>query len=85
MAVAAALWGTDGLLRLPLADALPAATVVFAEHLLVVAVLLPLLPRAVRALLACGPVEWVAVLVIAVVPRRWLPPCSPLRSRAAIR
>ncbi|WP_167177710.1 DMT family transporter [Saccharomonospora amisosensis] len=64
MAVAAALWGTDGLLRLPLADALPAATVVFAEHLLVVAVLLPLLPRAVRALLACGPVEWVAVLVI---------------------
>lgn len=64
MAVAAALWGTDGLLRLPLADALPAATVVFAEHLLVVAVLLPLLPRAVRALLACGPREWVAVLVI---------------------
>lgn len=36
MAVAAALWGTDGLLRLPLAEALPAAAVVLAEHLLVV-------------------------------------------------
>lgn len=52
------------MLRLPLAEALPAATVVFAEHLLIVAVLLPLLPRAVRALLACGPREWLAVLVI---------------------
>ncbi|OZM70189.1 EamA family transporter [Amycolatopsis antarctica] len=64
MAVAAAMWGTDGLLRVPLADALPAATVVFWEHLLVVVVLLPWLPSAVRALRRCGPREWVAVLVI---------------------
>ncbi|WP_199430022.1 DMT family transporter [Qaidamihabitans albus] len=64
MAIAAALWGTDGLLRLPLADALPAATVVFWEHLLVAVVLLPLLPAAVRSLSRCGPREWAAVLVI---------------------
>lgn len=64
MAVAAALWGTDGLLRLPLAEAVPAATVVFWEHLLVVVVLLPLLPSALRALARCGPREWLAVVVI---------------------
>lgn len=64
VAVAAALWGTDGLLRLPLADEIPAGTLVFWEHLLVVIVLLPLLPAAVRALARCGPREWLAVLVI---------------------
>lgn len=64
MALAAALWGTDGLLRLPLADELAAGTVVFWEHLLVVVVLLPLLPSALRALARCGPREWLAVLVI---------------------
>ncbi|MFC4004567.1 DMT family transporter [Prauserella oleivorans] len=64
VAVAAALWGTDGLLRLPLAEDLPAGTVVFWEHLLVVVVLLPLLPSAFRALARCGPREWLAVLVI---------------------
>lgn len=62
--MAAALWGTDGLLRLPLAEALPAATVVFWEHLLIVLVLLPFVPSALRALRGCGPREWIAVLVI---------------------
>ncbi|WP_410647616.1 DMT family transporter [Amycolatopsis sp. cmx-4-54] len=64
VAVAAALWGTDGLLRLPLAEALPAATVVFWEHLLVVLVLSPLIPGAIRALRRTGPREWLAVLAI---------------------
>ncbi|GAB3479911.1 DMT family transporter [Amycolatopsis cihanbeyliensis] len=64
VAVAAALWGTDGLLRLPLAENLPAATVVFWEHLLVAVLLLPVLPAALRALRRCGPREWLAVLVI---------------------
>ncbi|SDX20513.1 EamA-like transporter family protein [Amycolatopsis xylanica] len=64
VAIAAALWGTDGLLRLPLAEKLPAATVVFWEHVLVVLVLSPFIPRAVRALRKCGPKEWLAVLVI---------------------
>ncbi|HTF50675.1 MAG TPA: EamA family transporter [Pseudonocardia sp.] len=49
IAVAAALWGTDGLLRKPLSGQLPASTVVFWEHLIIVAVLLPWLPGALRA------------------------------------
>jgi drug/metabolite transporter (DMT)-like permease len=49
VALAAALWGTDALLRLPLAGALPASTVVFWEHLIIVLTLLPLLPSAARA------------------------------------
>lgn len=64
VAVAAALWGTDGLLRVPLAEKLPASTVVFWEHLLVVLVLSPLVPGALRALRRCKPREWLAVLVI---------------------
>jgi drug/metabolite transporter (DMT)-like permease len=64
VAVAAALWGTDGLLRVPLAEKLPAGTVVFWEHLLVVLVLSPLVPGALRELRGCKPREWVAVLVI---------------------
>ncbi|HWN34697.1 MAG TPA: EamA family transporter [Pseudonocardia sp.] len=52
VAAAAALWGTDALLRKPLAGQLPAATVVFWEHLIIVAVLTPWLPAALRALRA---------------------------------
>ncbi|GAA2901428.1 DMT family transporter [Pseudonocardia halophobica] len=64
VAVAAALWGTDGLLRAPLAGALPAATVVFWEHLIAVVVLLPLVPAAVRAFRAAPTRDRVAILVI---------------------
>lgn len=64
VAIAAALWGTDGLLRLPLAEDLPAASVVFWEHLIVATLLLPFLPSALRALARCGPREWVSVLLI---------------------
>ncbi|MEU7818206.1 DMT family transporter [Pseudonocardia sp. NPDC049154] len=64
VAVAAALWGTDGLLRAPLAGALPAATVVFWEHLIAVVVLLPLVPSAVRAFRAAPTRDRVALLVI---------------------
>ena len=49
VAAAAALWGTDALLRSPLAGALPAASIVFWEHLIIVVVLVPWLPRAWRA------------------------------------
>jgi len=66
VAVAAALWGTDGLLRLPLVGQLPAATIVFWEHLLVVVVLIPLLPSAVRAFRAASGRERLALLVIGV-------------------
>ena len=49
VALAAALWGTDALLRQPLAGALPATTVVFWEHLIIVLTLVPWLPSAARA------------------------------------
>ncbi len=62
--VAAAMWGTDGLLRQPLAGQLPAATIVFWEHLLIVVVLLPLLPSAVRAFRAATPRERLALVLI---------------------
>ena len=64
IAVAAALWGTDGLLRQPLAGQLPAATIVFWEHLLVVVVLVPFLPSAARAFRAATPKERTALVVI---------------------
>ncbi|HEY0803953.1 MAG TPA: DMT family transporter [Pseudonocardiaceae bacterium] len=66
VAVSAALWGTDALLRKPLADALPAATVVFWEHAITLVVLLPWLPAALRAFRRLGIRERVAVVVIGV-------------------
>src|SRR5437899_2673445 len=64
IAVAAAMWGTDGLLRQPLAGQLPAATVVFWEHLLIVVVLLPFVPAAVRAFRAASGRERLALVLI---------------------
>ena len=64
IAVAAALWGTDGLLRQPLTGQLPAATIVFWEHLLIVVVLVPFLPSAVRAFRAATTRDRVALVVI---------------------
>jgi DME family drug/metabolite transporter len=64
IAIAAAMWGTDGLLRQPLAGQLPAATVVFWEHLLIVAVLLPFVPSAARAFRAASGRERVALVLI---------------------
>jgi DME family drug/metabolite transporter len=64
IAVAAAMWGTDGLLRQPLAGQLPAATVVFWEHLLIVVVLLPFLPSAARAFRAASGRERTALVLI---------------------
>jgi len=66
VATAAAMWGLDGLLRKPLATALAPATVVFWEHLLAVAVLLPAVPAAVRAFLACRPAHRLAIALIGI-------------------
>jgi DME family drug/metabolite transporter len=49
VALAAALWGTDALLRLPLALQVAAPTIVFGEHVVLVLVLLPFLPRSLHA------------------------------------
>jgi drug/metabolite transporter, DME family len=64
VALAAGLWGTDGLLRKPLADQLAAASVVFWEHLIALAVLAPKVPSSLRALRRCTPREQIAVVVI---------------------
>jgi drug/metabolite transporter, DME family len=66
VACAAALWGTDGLLRKPLADVLPAASVVFWEHLIVVLLLVPFLPSALRAFAGATPRQRAALVAIGV-------------------
>ena len=50
IAIAAALWGTDALLRKPLAESTEAATIVFGEHLVLVLIMLPVIPAAFAAL-----------------------------------
>ena len=65
VAAAAALWGTDALFRRGLALEWPAVTVVFGEHLLLVALTFPLLMsgwRAARGRFRRG--DWLALLVI---------------------
>jgi drug/metabolite transporter, DME family len=65
VALAAALWGTDALFRLPLVTELSAATIVLAEHVILVLVTLPWLPRAIRAATrVCRPVDWWALIFI---------------------
>jgi drug/metabolite transporter (DMT)-like permease len=54
IAVAAALWGTDALFRKPLTGSISATTIVFGEHVLLVALTLPLLLPSLRALVAAG-------------------------------
>lgn len=49
VALGAGLWGTDALFRRSLATEVSAPTLVFAEHLVLVLVLLPFLPRSLRA------------------------------------
>ena len=64
VAVAAGLWGTDALLRKPLADSTQAATIVFGEHLVLVAVMLPVIVTALPALWRAGPRYIAAAVVI---------------------
>jgi drug/metabolite transporter, DME family len=59
VALAAALWGTDGVLRKPLTGHLASGTLVFWEHLIAVVVLVPWLPSAWRAWVAApARVRW---------------------------
>jgi len=50
VALGAALWATDAPWRVPLAGRVDAPTIVFAEHAVLVLVLLPFLPRSIRVL-----------------------------------
>ena len=64
IAVAAAMWGTDPIIRKTMSQATSAATIVFGEHVILVAVTLPLLLPALRAVFRAG---WRAVLAAVVV------------------
>jgi len=64
VAVAAALWGLDAWIRVPLARSTEVPTIVFGEHLVLVAVTLPLLVTALPALLRLG---WRYILAAAVI------------------
>ena len=63
VALAAGLWGTDALLRRPLAESTQAATIVFGEHLVLVALVFPIIVTALPALWRAGP-RYVAAGVI---------------------
>lgn len=64
VALAASLWGTDALLRLPLTGTYSAGTIVFVQHLIIVAVTLPWLAPALRAFAASHLRTKAAVVVI---------------------
>ena len=66
IAIAAVLWGTDALLRKPLAESTQAATIVFGEHLVLVLLTLPLIPPALVAVRRAGPRYVAAAVVIGV-------------------
>ena len=55
VSVAATLWGLDGLIRKPLSSSTTAYTIVFGEHVVLVALTLPLLVSALWALWRAGP------------------------------
>ncbi len=66
VAAGAALWGTDALFRRDLALGLPSSFVVFAEHLILVILTLPLLIRSRRWLARLNRLDWLAVLFVGV-------------------
>src|SRR3954463_8166421 len=54
IALAATLWGTDALFRRPLAQSTSPTTIVFGEHVILVALTLPFLIPALRGLIGAG-------------------------------
>lgn len=64
VALGAALWGTDAIFRRGLALELPATTLVFLEHVILVLVTMPVLWRARHQLARLNRIDWLAALVI---------------------
>lgn len=64
--LAAALWGTDGLLRIPLVSDLQPSTIVLAEHAIICVLILPWLPGALRAFAAAPRKVQFSILAIGV-------------------
>jgi DME family drug/metabolite transporter len=63
VAVAAAMWGTDPIIRKTMSFSTSATTIVFGEHVILVALTLPLLLPALRAVFRAGP-RYVAAAVV---------------------
>jgi drug/metabolite transporter (DMT)-like permease len=63
VAVAAAMWGTDPIIRRTMSGTTSATTIVFGEHVILVALTLPLLLPALRAVFRAGP-RFVAAAVV---------------------
>ena len=64
VATAAAMWGTDPILRKPLGHDTTATTIVFGEHVVLVVLTLPLLVPALRAVVKAGPRYLLAAVAI---------------------
>ena len=64
VAVAAAMWGTDPIIRKTMSGTTSATTIVFGEHVILVSLTLPLLLPALRAVFSAG---WSYVLAAVVV------------------
>ena len=64
VALGAALWGTDAVFRRGLALELPATTLVYLEHVVLVALTAPLLWRSRDQYRRLGRADWLAVLVV---------------------
>ncbi|PRZ41670.1 EamA-like transporter family protein [Antricoccus suffuscus] len=66
VAIAAALWGLDGLLREPLAVSINPATVVLWEHVIIVVILSPFILPAMRVFARCSLRDKAAIVTIGV-------------------
>ncbi|MGH3086407.1 MAG: EamA family transporter, partial [Rubrobacteraceae bacterium] len=64
VAVGAALWGTDGILRFPLVDTMSPTSIVFAEHAILAAYSIPAVILGWRAFRGFGAKQWAALLVV---------------------
>jgi drug/metabolite transporter (DMT)-like permease len=64
VAVAAAMWGTDPIIRKTMSFSTSATTIVFGEHVILVLLTLPLLLPALRAVFRAGPRYVLAAVVV---------------------
>jgi drug/metabolite transporter (DMT)-like permease len=64
VAVGAAMWGTDGILRVPLLEVASASQIVLLEHLVLLLFSVPAVVLGWRFLRGLGAAQWVALLII---------------------
>ena len=64
VAVGAAMWGTDGILRVPLLEVASPSQIVFLEHLVLLLYSVPAVVLGWRFFRGLGTAQWVALLII---------------------